>query len=226
LRLPDDLDTFSRAANADLANTRGELNVTPAYRQLLSDFKMMQQQGLVYTFDTDEERWLGMRQDKVAIYITPDWAAGWLMDNVPEQAGKWAMAPLPKFDANSSRTSSRGGTGLVMLKYTKKDKESLWDFIKFAQVDANNAIQKFRMINLFPVVYDAMGRCGGPVQYYGGQDLGSLYQELAREMPNQNQASWRGYWTDTMANNAYDYYEGRITLDQYINLGTEATRGH
>jgi arabinosaccharide transport system substrate-binding protein len=80
------------------------------------------------------------------------------------------------------------------------------------------------MINLFPVVYDAMGRCGGAVEYYGGQDLGALYQELAKEMPIQNQASWRGVWVDTMASNAYDFYEGNITLDQYINLGAEAIK--
>jgi ABC-type glycerol-3-phosphate transport system substrate-binding protein len=186
--LPGDLETFLRAANADFVNNRGGLNITPAYRQLLSDYRTMQQQGLVHVSETDEERWLGMRQDKVATYITPDWAAGWLRDNVPEQAGKWAMAPLPKIDANSSRTSCAGGTGLMILKYTKKDKESLWDFVKFAQVDANNAVQKFKMISLFPVVYDAMSRCGGPVEYFGGQDLGALYLELSKEMPAQNQA--------------------------------------
>ena len=135
------------------------------------------------------------------------------------------MGPLPKFDSNSSRTSCQGGTGLTILKYTKKDKESLWDFVKFSQVDPDNAVQKFRMINLFPVVYDAMGRCGGPVEFYGGQDLGALYQELSREMPNQNQASWRGVWTDTMIANSYDYYEGNISLDRLIELGTQAIRG-
>ncbi|MDR2302984.1 MAG: ABC transporter substrate-binding protein [Treponema sp.] len=222
--LPDELELFLRSANADYVNTRGELNITPAYRQIVSDFKTMQQEGMIYPFETDEERWLGMRQDKVVTYITPDWAAGWLRDNVPEQSGKWAMAPMPKFDANSSRTSCRGGTGLAIMKYTKKDKESLWDFVKFAQTDTDNAVQKFKMINLFPVVYDAMSRCGGPVEYYGGQDLGTLYQELAREMPVQNQASWRGIWIDTMASNAYDFYEGNITLDQYLNLGAEAIK--
>jgi arabinosaccharide transport system substrate-binding protein len=224
LGLPDELELFLRSANADYVNTRGELNITPTYRQLLTDFRALQQGGMFYTYETDDERWSGIRQDKVATYLVPDWAAGWLKDNVPEQSGKWAMAPMPKFDANSSRTSCRGGTGLAIMKYTKKDKEALWDFVKFAQVDTNNAVQKFRMINLFPVVYDAMGRCGGPVEYYGGQDLGALYQELAKEMPVQNQASWRGVWTDTMAANAYDYYEGNITLDQYINLGAEAIK--
>jgi hypothetical protein len=43
-------------------------------------------------------------------------------------------------------------------------------------------------------------------------------------MPVANQASWRGVWTDTMGANAYDFYEGNITLDQYINLGAEAIK--
>jgi hypothetical protein len=28
-----------------------------------------------------------------------------------------------------------------------------------------------------------------------------------------------------MGANAYDYYEGNITLDQYLNLGSEAIKG-
>jgi ABC-type glycerol-3-phosphate transport system substrate-binding protein len=224
-RLPvEELDALVRSANADYINSRGELNITPTFRQLVTDFRTMQQQGMTFSWETDEERWSAIRQDLVATYITPDWAAGWLKDNVPEQAGKWAMVPLPKFDANSSGTSCRGGTGLTIMKYTQKDKESLWDFVKFAQVDTNNVVQKFRMINLFPIVYDAIPLCGSPDPYYGGQNLGALYAQLATEMPSQNQAPWRGIWDDAMAANAYDYYEGNITLDQYINLGAEAIR--
>jgi arabinosaccharide transport system substrate-binding protein len=223
--LPGDLEIFLRAANADYVSPNAELNITPAYRQLLTDFRTMQRDGLTYPFETDEERWLGMREDKVATYITPDWAAGWLRDNVPEQEGKWAMAALPKFDANSSVTSCSGGTGLMILKYTKKDKEALWDFVKFAQVDTNNVVQKFKMITLFPVVYTAMSLCSSPDPYYGGQNLGTLYEQLSKEMPVQNQAPWRSVWGQTMTANAYDYYEGNITLDQYINLGVEAIKG-
>jgi ABC-type glycerol-3-phosphate transport system substrate-binding protein len=220
----EELDAFVRSANADYINSRGELSITPTFRQLVTDYKTMQQQGLTFSWETDEEHWSAIRQDLIATYITPDWAAGWLKDNIPEQAGKWAMAPLPKFDANSLGTSCRGGTGLAIMKYTKKDKESLWDFVKFAQVDTNNAVQKYKMINLFPVVYDAMPLCSNPDPYYGGQDLGALYEQLSREMPVQNQAPWRGLWNDAMAANGYDYYEGNITLDQYFNLGAEAIR--
>jgi ABC-type glycerol-3-phosphate transport system substrate-binding protein len=222
--LPGDLEIFLRAANADYVSPTAELSITPAYRQLLADFRTMQIEGMTYPFETDEERWLGMREDKVATYITPDWAAGWLRDNVPEQAGKWAMTALPKFDVNSSITSCSGGTGLMILKYTKKDKETLWDFVKFAQVDTNNVVQKFKMITLFPVVYAAMPLCSSPDPYYGGQNLGALYEQLSKEMPVQNQAPWRSVWGQAMNANAYDYYEGNITLNQYINLGMAAVQ--
>jgi ABC-type glycerol-3-phosphate transport system substrate-binding protein len=222
--IPGDIETFLKSANADIVGPNEELNITPVYRQLLTDYKTMQQEGMLFPAETDEERWLAMREDKLATYVTPDWAAGWLKDNVPEQEGKWAMTALPKYDAQSSGTSCSGGTGLTIMKYTKKDKESLWDFVKFAQVDTNNVVQKFRMISLFPVVYDAIPLCGSPDPYFGGQNLGALYAQLATEMPSQNQAPWRSVWGDTMTANAYDYYEGNITLDQLINLGTEAVR--
>jgi arabinosaccharide transport system substrate-binding protein len=225
LGMPWELQILIRSANADYANTRGELNMTPVFRQLMADFRTLQREGMHYGYETDEEHWVPMRDNKVATYFTPDWAAGWLRDNIPEQAGKWAMAPLPKITPASSRTSCYGGTGLAMMKYTKKNKDALWDFMKFAQVDTNNAVQKYKMINLFPVVYEAMPLCGGPVEYFGNQDLGTLYFELSREMPAQNQASWRGVWADTMVANGYDFYEGNISLDTYINLATEAIKG-
>jgi ABC-type glycerol-3-phosphate transport system substrate-binding protein len=222
--LPDEIYLLCRAANADFVNTKGELNITPVFRQLVADFRTMQRENMVWAWETEDERWLGIRNNRVATYITPDWAAGWLQDNVPEQSGKWAMAPLPRFDANSSRTSCYGGTGLMISAYTKKDKESLWDFIKYSQLDLDNCVQKFKMTNLFTPVYDAMSRCSGPVEYYGGQDLGALYQELAKEMPIQGQAGWRSTWFDAVNSSSYDYYEGNITLDQLINVGAEAIK--
>jgi arabinosaccharide transport system substrate-binding protein len=224
--VPGDIETLLKGANLDLVDKNGQLNMSSAYRQLLTDFKSLQQQGMNYIYETDEEHWVPFRENKVATYITPDWAAGWLRDNVPEQSGKWAMAPLVKYNNEASRTSCSGGTGLTMMTYTKKDKEMLWDFIKFAQVNTQNAVQKYKMINLFPVVYEAMPLCGGPVEYFGGQDLGALYQELAREMPVQNQAPWRSTFGTAMGTNAYDFYEGNLSLEEYIRLGVEAVQNY
>jgi arabinosaccharide transport system substrate-binding protein len=224
--LGDDINILLRAANADIVDPKNNLRITPAYKTLVGDYRMMQQQGLSYMFQSDEERWTGIRDNKVATYFMADWAAGWLRDNVPEQANMWTMAALPKFDAQSSPTSANGGTGLHMMKYTKKDKEVLWDMIKYLHIDPAMNVEKFKQVSLFPPVYDAMDRCSGPVAYYNNQDLGALYKSLSTQMPTQYQAGWRSVWGDAINANVYDYYEGTITIDQLVKFGEDAVKNY
>lgn len=211
-----------RAAGVDYVDENGELNITDEFKKNIMNFVDMQNNGQIYAYETQEEAWPMYADDKVATYFTADWAAGWLRDNVPEQSGQWKMAPLPKLTADAATVSVNGGTGLAMVKYSKKDKEMLWDFMKFAQVDKDNCVKKYEMISLYPAVYDAMPECNTPVEYYGDQNLGQMYEELSDEIPVQYQADWRKVFVETFNTNAYDLVEGNMTIDEMCELLTEA----
>ena len=71
-----------------------------------------------------------------------------------------------------------------------------------------------------------MEECSGPVEYYNNQDLGALYQELADEIPTQNQADWRYTFTETFNSNAYDLVEGNITIDEMADILTDAVNAY
>lgn len=201
-----------------IVNPDGTTNIAgnEDLKKLLDDMLYLQQNGMVLPIETDEDRWNAIAEDKVATYYTPDWAAGWLRDNVPEQSGKWKMAYLPQYNSEAARTAPNGGTGLCMSSYTKKDKDVLWDFMQFAMVDTDHVVKKYEMINLYPPVYDAMPLCNGPVEYYGDQVLGELYTELAKEMPVQNQAAWRSKFGEALKNYSYDWVEGNMTTDEML----------
>lgn len=215
-------DILSKAAGADFVGADGQLNITDVFKDLVMDNIEMQANGQIYGFETDDERWSMTAQDKVATFFLADWAAGWLRDNVPEQSGKWQLAALPKVTEDSAAVGVADGTGLCMSMYTKQDKEMLWDFMKFAQADDENAVVKYEMVNLYPPVYGAMEACNTPVEYYDNQNLGELWQSLADEIPVQNQADWRSTFTDTFKANAYDLAEGNITIDEMADILTEA----
>jgi ABC-type glycerol-3-phosphate transport system substrate-binding protein len=183
----------------------------------------MQKNGLLYVAQTNEETWGSFRSNEVVSYICADWSAGVLKQYIPEQAGLWKMAPLPKLTADSARTSCNGGTGLTMMKYTKKDKETLWDFMKWSRVEPKNSAAMYTILGLYPCVYDAMPLVNGPNEYYSNQDVGGLYAELAREMPIQNQAAWRGNFWEFMGQNAYDFYTGAITVDELLEIAVTET---
>ncbi len=218
----DELVLMLRPAGCDIVDANGDLNITDEFKTLVMDFIEMQQNGQLYAYETQEEAWPVYADDKVATYFTADWAAGWLRDNVPEQSGKWTMTALPKLTADSGTVSVRGGTGLCMTKYTDKDKESLWDFMTFAMLNKENCITKYEMIALYPPVYEAMAECSSPVEYYGGQNLGALYEELTDEIPIQYQADWKSIFNETFTSNAYDLTEGNITIDEMAEILTEA----
>lgn len=218
-----DAETFLLAADSYVVNDDGTPYIADneLLKQILDNQLYMQNNGMLLPIETDEDRWNAVAADEVATYITPDWAAGWLRDNVPEQSGQWEMTYLPTLTENSSRTSCNGGTGFCMSSYTEKDKELLWDFMKYAMIDADNCAEKYKIINLYPPVYDAMELCNGPVEYFNNQDLGALYTELAPEMPTQNQAQWRSRFGELMKNYSYDWYEGNMTTDELLQTVQE-----
>jgi arabinosaccharide transport system substrate-binding protein len=214
----DDIDLYLKASGNSYVNEDGTTNIVgnDALKNMLDDVLYMQQNDMILPVETDEDRWNAIAADEVATYYTPDWAAGWLRDNVPEQSGMWKMAYLPQYDSNSARTSCSGGTGFCMSSYTKKDKDMLWDFMKYAMIQTDNVVKKYEMINLYPPVYEAMPLCNGPVEYYDNQVLGDLYTELAEEMPKQNQAPWRGKFSESFKNYSYDWVEGNMTTDELL----------
>ena len=114
----DEIVLLLRAAGLYYVDENGKLNITDEFQNIVMDYVQMQQNGMMYAWETQDEAWPVVAEDKVATYFTADWAAGWLRDNVPEQSGKWQMAPLPKLTDTASVVSVRGGTGLCMTKYT------------------------------------------------------------------------------------------------------------
>lgn len=224
--LLSDVSTLLRAAGQDYVNEKGELNLSDEFKNIITDFAQMQADGLIYATQTEDEIWAAVGEGQIATYFAADWAVGRLRDNAPEQSGQWKLAPLPKLTEDSAGVSVSGGTGLCMLKYTDKDKDMLWDFMAFSQLDKDNCVEKYNMAAMYPVVYDAMPECTGEVEYLGNQDQGALYEELAKELPSQYQASWRSTFVDTFASNAYDFYEGNIDADEFCSILTEAVENY
>lgn len=222
----DDIALMLRAAGVDYVDENGNLNISDEFKEIVEDYIDLQQKGMMYAWEAQDEAWPVIAEDKVATYFTADWAAGWLRDNVPEQSGKWQMAPLPKLTESAAAVSVKGGTGLCMTKYTNKDKEVLWDFMKFAQLDKDNCVKKYEMIALYPPVYDAMPECNSPVEYYNNQNLGELYESLADEIPVQYQADWRNTFIETFSSNAYDLVEGNISMEELAETLTEAVNDY
>lgn len=134
--------------------------------------------------------WMGVQSNRYATYVNADWGAGFLKERAPQTRGLWAAVPLPVWakDAKPRRTSCAGGTGNCVLKSSKYQKEA-WETLKFYMLDPGSAARRYEMINLFPPLKDAFKdpRLHVKEEFFGGQDLGRLFQDLAPDVPPQHQ---------------------------------------
>lgn len=76
-----------------------------------------------------------------AVAIKAMWYMSRFLQYMPDQAGKWAIAPAPVFEKGQPRSVGLGGTGTVITK-TAKNKENLKAFLAYAKLseDGEKAI--------------------------------------------------------------------------------------
>lgn len=69
------------------------------------------------------------------------WFMSRYLQYMPEQSGKWAIAPAPVFEKGQPRSIGDGGTGTVVTK-TAKNKDVVKEFLAYAKLseDGNQAI--------------------------------------------------------------------------------------
>ncbi|OVE68634.1 ABC transporter substrate-binding protein [Clostridium diolis] len=68
-----------------------------------------------------------------AVAIMPLWYMSRFLQYMPDQAGKWAIAPAPVFEKGQPRSVGLGGTGTAVTK-TAKNKENLKEFLAYAKL--------------------------------------------------------------------------------------------
>ena len=116
--------------------------------------------------------------------ITPDWRAGFLYVRAADIAGKVAMMPLPKFEAEDAPTSTWGGT-MMGIPRTARDPEASWALLKRLYMSAESLNARQRINKILPPVReqwkDPVFHQGDP--FFGGQKVDELYIELAEQIP-------------------------------------------
>jgi len=127
------------------------------------------------------------KEGKVVGVIIPEWYhAQFLVTQLPELAGKWRMAPLPRFAPGKPRTAHRGGTGMAISK-SSKNIDVAWEFMKraFMTVDGQKA-KYLSPMGQFPSYKPAWKDpelLAFEFPYFGNQKTGSFLASIAPEVP-------------------------------------------
>ncbi|MYV99160.1 extracellular solute-binding protein [Streptomyces sp. SID3343] len=183
----------------------GTQKVTQYWQQLL-DKKSVSADP---TFTPD---WYKRFQDgSVATYVGPVWFTALLEENAKDAAGKWAVAPMPQWDAAGKSTGNIGGSGTAVLKGCKNTKAAV-TFADWMSSDPGSLGTLVKDAGIYPAAtagadLDAMKQ---PSAYFGGQKIYDIFKESAGQAPT----GWQ--WGPTMT---------QVSTDLTDRIGKAASGG-
>ncbi|MER5736562.1 MULTISPECIES: sugar ABC transporter substrate-binding protein [unclassified Streptomyces] len=200
----------------DAATTR----VTAYWQGLLDD-------GLVHKNASFSPEWTGSLKNGTTLgYLGASWGAGVLKGTLPEQSGKWAVAPMPSWDGKPASGMLGGSTFAVTKGSTKKAAAvefATWMATTEEGVEARIASGTS---SAFPAAADLRpaAKKAFDASYYGGQDIYALFEAAGASITPQ--WSW-GPSTGTTNTAIKDRFgavaPGGPTLADAVKAGHDAT---
>ena len=85
-----------------------------------------------------------------ATVIMPEWYMSRFVDEIPDMAGKYAIAPAPVFEAGQPRSIGLGGTGTVVT-LTAADKDLAADYLAWAKLSDYGETMIWEVMGFDPV---------------------------------------------------------------------------
>jgi len=142
--------------------------------------------GIDANFTPWSGEWInGFKEDKVVTMFSGAWLGGhfknWMC---PELAGDWRVSYPP-----AKTYSSYGGSYLSIPEQTDADKKNAcWGIISYLTTSPEAQLLTFETTDAFPALTTVFSApiMDEPVEYFGGQKVRQIYQDIARNIPVQN----------------------------------------
>ncbi|WP_327371505.1 ABC transporter substrate-binding protein [Streptomyces sp. NBC_01217] len=171
-------DTRAGAWNVSLADEPSRR--VAAYWQRLID------QDLVFMNAVDSRQYdAQVSNGLVLTRLSGAWDAGAQMNARPGQKGKWAIAPLPQWNASDSALGTHGGSTFAVTAQSSHP-EAAMEFIEWqvSHPDALRARLSSGTSSQYPAAPDlvAVGREAFDRSYYSGQDIYTLFEQEAHRI--------------------------------------------
>ena len=132
-------------------------------------------------------------EGRVLCSIMPDWLIGVWITDMPDMSGKVRLMKMPAWRPGGLRTSVWGGTMLSVPKSTE-DFETAWRITKRLYLSVEHAEQLFKNVHIIsPVIKfweEDFYHEENP--YFGGQRTGTMYIELAHDVPHRVSSPFQG----------------------------------
>ncbi|MFJ7064457.1 ABC transporter substrate-binding protein [Streptomyces sp. NPDC101115] len=230
---PDDPTTFEAMAWQAGAqwfkaeNDTWKIDTTdPATTRVAAYWQGLLDADLVHKDASFTPEWTGSLKNGTTIgYLGASWGAGVLKGTLPEQSGKWAVAPMPNWGTPAS--GMLGGTSFAVTKDSGKKAAA----VEFAEwMSTTEAGVKARIASGTSSAFPAatalrpVARSVFDASYYGGQDIYALFEEAGTSIDGN--WAW-GPTTGTTNTTIKDQFgklgKGGPTIADAVKAGHDAT---
>ncbi|WP_405406593.1 ABC transporter substrate-binding protein [Streptomyces sp. NBC_01104] len=157
-------------------------------RRVAAYWQRMIDQDLVVMTPVDSRSYDALLSTgKVLTRLSGAWDAGAQMNARPGQKGRWAVAPLPQWNAGDASLGTHGGSTFAVTKDSRHPEQAL-EFIEWqvSHPDALRARLSSGASSQYPAAPGlvAVGRKAFDRGYYNGQDIYTLFEQEARKIGN------------------------------------------
>lgn len=127
--------------------------------------------------------WAKLDNEQVASYIVGAWGYRGMKGNLKATAGKWAVAPLPQWDAKKPVLGNMGGSTWSVMKGSKHAAAAL-EFANWLASDPTAMNLQWANSGYYPAAADASSveALGQADDFFGGQKLGTVLGEAAKQV--------------------------------------------
>ncbi|ALS29829.1 bacterial extracellular solute-binding protein [Paenibacillus sp. 32O-W] len=155
----------------------------PQIKKALSYYIKAREMGIAGAYDQKNalpEYSAALNSGKIATYISAAWGRGHVETRAPDTKGKWRAAKIPE------GTGNMGGSFLLIPKETKHAKEAYkaisWLLAPEQQLEVAKLTGNFPST---PSVYGDELFTNQGFEFWGGQKLGVLFAEVAKDVKVQ-----------------------------------------
>ncbi|MFJ8791750.1 extracellular solute-binding protein [Streptomyces sp. NPDC102462] len=119
---------------------------------------------------------------KVWAEVGPVWSASLIRDNAAGSAGKWAVAPMPRWNG-SDTVGNSGGSATAVMKDCDRPEEAA-EFALWMSTDTESVSNLIASAAILPASKSGLANkaLDAPQSYYGGQSIYRLFRDEAAKV--------------------------------------------
>ncbi|MET9431641.1 sugar ABC transporter substrate-binding protein [Streptomyces sp. NPDC003036] len=183
--------------------------------------------GLVHNNASFSPEWTGSLKNGTTLgYLGASWGAGVLKGTLPEQSGKWAVAPMPSWDGKPA-SGMIGGSSFAVTKDSKKT-EAAVEFAKWMATTEEGVTARISSgtSSAFPAAtaLRPVAKRSFDAGFYGGQDIYRLFEQAGASIsPRWAWGPATGTTNTAIKDRFGKVASGGVTLAEAVKAGHDAT---